>query len=58
METENGSSNNSKGRIVVSLPMRDGNLTPECRYTAEQFVVSLPMRDGNRCDIIKSTAAS
>ena len=32
---------------VVSLPMRDGNLTSEDTFNPRVSVVSLPMRDGN-----------
>ncbi len=32
---------------VVSLPMRDGNLTQQWEKKERLLVVSLPMRDGN-----------
>ena len=48
METGNHVGTHSHGNMVVSLPMRDGNVD-ECNHsTVLVFVVSLPMRDGNR----------
>ncbi len=33
--------------LVVSLPMRDGNLLRDIHACMQVHVVSLPMRDGN-----------
>ena len=34
-------------RLVLRLPMRDGNVTRGVKHDILEFVLRLPMRDGN-----------